>query len=83
MHGKHPYNENCIEDQTIFRKWSSKKIEHPMYSSAIITWTIRDVEKRECAKKHNLNFKEVWNLEEGKEFIDNLYQKYTNGKCQS
>ena len=31
-----------------------------------------DVEKRNCAKEHNLNFKEVWSLKEGKEFIDNL-----------
>ena len=39
----------------------------------IIIWTIKDVEKRNCAKDHNLKFKEVWNLQEGKEFIDKLY----------
>lgn len=33
---------------------------------AITIWTIKDVEKRNCAKEHKLNFKEVWSLDEGK-----------------
>lgn len=45
------------------------------YLNAIKIWTIKDVEKRNCAKEHNLNFKEVWSLQEGKEFINDLYTK--------
>ena len=39
-------------------------------------WTIYDVNKRETAKRNNLNFYEFWSLEEGKKFIDFLYSKY-------
>lgn len=38
-------------------------------------WTKRDPYKRKYAIENNLNFKEVWSLKEGKEFIDKLYEK--------
>lgn len=69
-HDNHPYDSHNIEDQNKVKEWKSKHTR--FYDLAIRTWTIRDVEKRECAKKHNLNFKEVWTLEEGKKFIDEL-----------
>ena len=75
-HGKHPYNKTNINDKEQLEIWESKGKEgHKYYLNAIKIWTIKDVEKRNCAKKHNLNFKEVWSLKEGKEFIDNLYEK--------
>lgn len=43
---------------------------------AITIWTIKDPEKRDCAKHNHLNFKEIWTLEEGKKFIDFLYEMY-------
>lgn len=45
---------------------------------AITIWTIKDPEKRECAKHNHLNFKEVWDLYEGKEFIDYIYNEFKN-----
>ena len=72
-HGKHAYNQNSIEDQHILQEWKNKNTRY--YDNAIKTWTIKDPEKRECAKRNNLNFKEVWSLKEGKEFIDELYSK--------
>ena len=75
-HGKHPYNKTNINDKEQLEIWRSKGKEgHKYYLNAIKVWTIKDVEKRNCAKNHNLNFKEVWSLKEGKEFIDNLYEK--------
>ena len=35
-------------------------------------WTISDVNKRETAKRNDLNFHEFWNLNNAKEFINNL-----------
>ena len=61
-HGKHAYNKEKAKNSDF-------------YKCAIKTWTIYDVNKRETAKRNNLNFKEVWSLKEGKEFIDDLYTK--------
>ena len=75
-HGKHPYNIDSIEDKKILEFWNTKSLEgHKYYLNAIKTWTIYDVNKRNKDKENNLNFKEVWSLEEGKEFIDGIYEK--------
>lgn len=73
-HGKHPYNSNSIEDQTIVQRWELKydNGNHPLYRRMIEGWTITDVKKRETAKDNNLNFHEFWNLEDAKQFIDSL-----------
>lgn len=74
-HGKHPYDPNSIEDQDILKEMQVKSIKSKYYKNAIKNWTIRDINKRNKAKENNLNFKEVWSLEEGKEFIDKLYEE--------
>lgn len=71
-HGKHPFNINSKEDISILNTWKEKSKEHPFYLSAIETWAIRDVNKRNKAKEENLNFHEFWNIEETKQFIDEL-----------
>lgn len=77
-HGSHPFDSTNINDLNKIKIWNKKydNGNHPLYKRAIEGWTIFDVKKREYAKKNNLNFKEVWNLEEGKEFIDKLAEKY-------
>lgn len=69
-HNDHPYGQYNIEDQKILEEWKSKNTK--FYNNAIRTWVVTDVKKREIAKKNKLNFKEVWTLEEGKKFIDEL-----------
>ena len=73
-HGTHPFNNNLLEDQAIIKKWQQRydNGKHPLYKRMIEAWTIKDVEKRECAKRNNLNFHEFWNLEDAKKFIDSL-----------
>lgn len=73
-HGGHPYSQTSNEDKLILDKWKERSKEHPYYNQAIKTWTIYDVEKRNNAKENNLNFKEVWSLNEGKLFVDFLYE---------
>lgn len=74
-HGRHPYIIDNFEDQRILNQWIEKSKEHPFYTTAILTWTEADVNKRTTAKNNNLNFKEVWSLEEGKKYIDKIYNE--------
>lgn len=73
-HGKHPYDENNIEDKNIITKWIMlfNNGEHPLYKKAIYGWTVSDVNKRNIAHQNNLNYYEFYNLEEAKKFIRNL-----------
>ena len=74
-HGKHPFDPNSNEDLQLIEYYKKKYGED---CQAITIWTIKDVEKRDCAKEHNLNFKEVWSLEDGKNFVNDLYDIYIN-----
>ena len=73
-HGGHPYNPKNKNDVNKLNSWKEKSVEHPMYNNMIKTWTVTDPLKREIAKQNNLHFKEVWTLDEGKKFIDELGQ---------
>lgn len=70
-HGDHPYNENDINDINKLNKWR-KKLPNNFYKTAIKVWVKKDPMKRSIAKKNNLNYVELWSLEEAKEFIDKL-----------
>ena len=74
-HGKHPFDPNSNEDLQLIEYYKKKYGED---CQPITIWSIKDVEKRDCAKKHNLNFKEVWSLEDGKNFVNDLYSVYIN-----
>lgn len=67
-HGGFPYKETeqrCIDK---LNSWKSKNTE--FYNSAIETWTIRDINKRNIAKQNNLNFIEFWSVQELKDWLD-------------
>ena len=70
-HNTHPYNPNSISDQVLVERYKER---YGPKCQAITIWTLKDPEKRDCAKHNHLNFKEIWNLEEGKKFIDNLFE---------
>ena len=72
-HNTHPYNPNSISDQVLVERYKER---YGPQCQAITIWTSKDPEKRECAKRNHLNFKEVWNLEEGKKFIDSLFENH-------
>lgn len=74
-HGKHPFDPNSNEDLQLIEYYKKKYGED---CQPITIWSIKDVEKRDCAKEHNLNFKEVWSLEDGKNFVNDLYDIYIN-----
>ena len=60
VHGFHPYEENNKTDQLTVESWRLKNSRY--YEDAIKTWTISDVQKRQWAKDHNLNWIEVFSI---------------------
>ena len=57
-HGQHPFNSNSIEDINKLNEWKLKNTKY--YDSAIQTWTVSDVTKRNIAKRNNLNYLEIF-----------------------
>ena len=74
-HGKHPFDPNSNEDLQLIEYYKRKYGED---CQPITIWSIKDVEKRDCAKRNHLNFKEVWSLVDGKNFVNDLYDVYIN-----
>ena len=66
-HGGHFFDPNNPEDLAKLEKWKSKHSK--FYDNAIQNWTVRDLEKLECARKNNLNYLVCWSEEE---FIKNI-----------
>ena len=57
-HGGHPFDSTNKDDLLLLEQWKKKNTK--FYDIAINTWTVRDVLKRETAKKNNLNYIEVF-----------------------
>jgi hypothetical protein len=69
-HGDHLFNENNKDDISILNSWKIKNSEY--YKNAITTWTIRDINKYNIAKKNNLNYLIFYSLEEFNKWYENL-----------
>ena len=64
-HGKHPFNETCLEDLNEVKRLKSKnqtrinskgqKVKS-FYAVVLEVWTMRDVKKLQCAKNNQLNY---------------------------
>ena len=65
-HGTEPYDKDCVEHQNIV-----EELRRENHFGAIETWTIKDVEKRNTAKKNNLNYVEFFTLKEAIYRINN------------
>ena len=57
-HGYHWYDVN--KDVSICKKWKAKSEKSEYYANALEVFTKRDVQKRECARKNNLNYVTLW-----------------------
>ena len=74
-HGGHWFDEANEEDLKTLQRWKDKGTNY--YLNAINTWTVRDVEKRNCAEKNHLNYLEIFSddLEEIKKTILDYIEK--------
>ena len=57
-HGYHWYDTE--KDAGVCTKWKAKSEDSTYYANALEVFTKRDVEKRECARKNNLNYVTLW-----------------------
>ena len=72
-HGKHPYDENSLNDKLILDEWKIKSIVKPQYKSAINTWIVSDPLKRKTAKENNLNWIEIFSID-----VQDVIDKFIN-----
>ena len=72
FHHFHPFNENDINDIIELNKLKQKT--GPQYKAMIDVWTVKDPNKRNIAKEHNLNFYEFYNKNEFDVWINELQQ---------
>ncbi len=75
-HGRRPYTGIQV-DLDKLKIWGQYGKTKRQYRDAIVTWTERDVRKRNTAKQNNLNFLEFFDIYEAKEFI-RQYNKETS-----
>lgn len=68
-HGSHPFDISSKEDND---KLEALKKRYGTNSQAVTIWSKCDVEKRNLAKKNNLNYVELFNIKEAKVYINNL-----------
>lgn len=71
-HGMHAYDPTSAEDQLRLKKLICKAKTSAYYKSAIQTWTVTDPLKRKIAKSNKLNFVELWNMTDVKQYIQLL-----------
>lgn len=57
-HGYHWYDAE--NDADVCVNWKAKSEKSEYYANALEVFTKRDVEKRECARKNNLNYVTLW-----------------------
>lgn len=73
-HGKHFYDETNQEDVDLMNKWKNHSDDlKDLYVQAACTW-LKDIEKRDCAIKGNLNYVVLWNIEQ----IDKFFEDFDN-----
>ena len=72
LHGKHPYDNKNKNDLRIVRKWRYRSKHSKFYRKAIEVWTKRDVLKRKTAIKNNINFVELWTIDDVNNWISNV-----------
>lgn len=74
MHNNHWFDETSKEDIKILQLWQEKAISSTRMQSAINVWTIKDIEKRNCAKNNKLNYVVLWTLEDIYNWINSNFE---------
>ena len=70
-HGHTPYI-GSKENEMKLKEWKQKAETSKFYQNAIITWTISDIKKRNTAKENNLNYIELWDLNDVERYVSKL-----------
>ena len=80
-HGGHWYDDNNVIDCELNQKWLNGS---DYYKKCSETWSIRDVKKRDCASRNNLNYVTLWdtNLQDAVLWIGMDCPDGTDWKCE-
>ncbi len=73
FHHFHPFDKENKDDIEELEILNDKKLDHPQYESIITTWTIRDVYKRNMAKKNGLKYIEIFPNDDYKKIIETIF----------
>lgn len=75
-HNSHWFNKKDEDDINTLILWENKSKNSDYYKNAVNTWTIRDTNKRNTAKKNKLNYVVFWSYND---FLDWVALKYPIG----
>jgi len=75
-HGKHPFDATNPQDVEKLKVWQQKAQTFTFYRNAIKVWTQLDVQKRNTAKKQNLNYVMIYNLQQYEDFKNDIQRRY-------
>ena len=81
FHNRKPYTEN-YKDELEYIKERNKILKQKSketitrYDNLISTWVVRDVEKRNTAKKNNLNYLEIYPLYPFNKIVEFIHENY-------
>ena len=68
----HLFNPDNEDDIELLHIWEQRAQTSTFYKNAIYVWTVRDVNKHNIAIENNLNYKELYSLEEMYQFIEGI-----------
>lgn len=60
-HGKHWFDGNNTDDINVLTEWKNKNTDY--YNNAVSVWSVKDLNKRETARRNNLNYIVFWDNE--------------------
>lgn len=66
----HPFNKDSKEDINKLNELKEKAKTSKFYENAVQVWTVRDVNKRKCADKNNLNYIMLYNENDVENFLN-------------
>lgn len=72
-HGDEPFNLSNVEHLKKLSEWQNRAGKSDFYKTAVSIWTQKDVEKRDVAKKNNLNYLELF--DKNKQILDNYFNR--------
>lgn len=77
-HGGHFFDFSNDVDVAKLQKWKSKSRVSDLYKTAVNTWTISDVKKRQVAMNNHLNYLVFWkyDLSDFLEWYDNFDERH-------
>lgn len=68
-HGKHPFDENNMDDLELLEELKSKTNGRDFYQAYINSWTNIDIIKRNTAKENKINFIEIFGSDFSKKYL--------------